>query len=662
MSLRRNKNQGAALGGIGGTKNQSLSKRVADIILSPDHQAYNSPDDIGLIFFTDVKNDEEFIDPTSLPSAKPINRNSFTYPNIGEIVQITESTGNDIYSDLEGNLNNKVLYYSPAVNIHNNTTSNALPTEKRTKKRSPKKESNVQAFSFKKEFRSVDREIARSQLNDYLRGLGYTSGTSDTRAPKYRLFQNAEGTYIFRLDDSEDNNQVAIKLGTYFQENPELRPLRPTEGDSIQEGKSGQRIRMTTTGPNGINAVSNNVTDTPDDGNPSVGDPAMILSLGSGENENVTKDAASIYMLSNQSINIDATSTNVDSLNSTYEPLKQPLEELSASPSVIVPRALPEAELNTQPIQFNFDGPQVETSTLQEPAPITSSGDPVFDALDESVREELLKYEEELIEISGTEFAIPEAENQPFVIIGEENLNPDEIPSETDYKQINIDAQYRWEDGGEPVFKNKNGGLLKLPQPDPDLEMNNRNLVNRNIKYLCIHTTATDTTSTPASLMRYFLNEKDRIGWNVGGYHWIIGRDGNATRCYPDSIITNGALGINQNSIHLSWIGHRENYDATQLQITRLGQLIKKYVETYPNIQILGHNQISNKACPGFNVPRFVSRLKSKYEYRNIKFYNIWGHENRDLSTRQPLGITGNDFFPGWNSDLFIDISNKMLI
>ena len=90
MSLRRNQNKGASSGGIGGTKNQSLNKRVADIILSPDHQAYNSPDDIGVIFFTDVKNDEEFIDSTSLPSAKPINRNTFTYPNIGEIVQIID--------------------------------------------------------------------------------------------------------------------------------------------------------------------------------------------------------------------------------------------------------------------------------------------------------------------------------------------------------------------------------------------------------------------------------------------------------------------------------------------------------------------------------------------------------------------------------------------
>jgi len=55
MSLRRNKNKGSASGGVGGIKNQSLNKRVADIILSPEHQAYNSPDDIGVIFLLKKK-------------------------------------------------------------------------------------------------------------------------------------------------------------------------------------------------------------------------------------------------------------------------------------------------------------------------------------------------------------------------------------------------------------------------------------------------------------------------------------------------------------------------------------------------------------------------------------------------------------------------------
>ena len=70
----------------------------------------------------------------------------------------------------------------------------------------------------------------------------------------------------------------------------------------------------------------------------------MVLSLGNGSQENVTNDAASIYMLENQNIPIDTTSTNIDSLNSTYTPISNPLEEISKKPVTIIPQTLPEQE------------------------------------------------------------------------------------------------------------------------------------------------------------------------------------------------------------------------------------------------------------------------------------------------------------------------------
>ena len=55
-----------------------------------------------------------------------------------------------------------------------------------------------------------------------------------------------------------------------------------------------------------------------------------------------------------------------------------------------------------------------------------------------------------------------------------------------------------------------------------------------------------------------------------------------------------------------------------------MGKLVKKYVETYPNIEVLGHNQIANKPCPWFNVPYFCRRLK-------IPNSNIWGYREHGL-------------------------------
>jgi N-acetylmuramoyl-L-alanine amidase len=653
MSLKRNRNQGTSTGTAGGSKNQNATKKVVDIILSPNHQAYNSPEDIGTIFFVEVGFNQDYSNSTSLPSAKPLNRNNFTYPTIGELVQIVESTSNNIYNDLEGDISATTNYYTPAINVHNNTASNALPLEKDTKKSQPKTEPNVKAFEFKKEFKSQSRETARKNLNNYLRSLGYSSGANDPKAPKYNLTQAANGDYVFRLDSSEDNEQIAVQLGNYFKENPELQPLTPSEGDSIMEGKNGQRIRFTTTGPTGTNAISNNVTDAPDDGNPSIGDKAMVLSLGNGSQENVTNDAASIYMLENQSIPIDATSTKVDSLNSNYTPVSKPLEEISKPPVAAIPKATPQQELQIQEIQFDFSNIPVKETTPIQPIPETSDpidDDPVFAALDEAQDEGLLVFNEESIEVAGTELDST-TDNQPEVSFPnpsvQEDLQPDEVPTQADYKQVNIDAEKEWKGGKKATFKNKAGALLVLPQPDRSLAMVKTN--RRIIKYLVIHTAGSSTSTTPASLMRFFFNERDGSGWKTGGYHWIVDRNGNGTRVYSDDVSTNGASGINSNSIHLNWIGGYSgpgeplNFNITRGQINTLKRLTRKYVELYPNIKVLGHNQCSNKPCPLFNVPEWCDKI-------NISTGNI---------LRGTLS-TGKGFYAQWDGSDLVNESNRL--
>lgn len=650
MSLRNNRNSGQSVGNTRAAKKQNPNKRVADIILNSNHRGYKSPEDIGTIYFVEIGFNQDFTDSTALPKAKPYSKNNFTYPVIGEIVQIIEGPSGDVYSDIGGDISDRTVYYTPAISTHNNTASNALPLEKDTKKRRSKTEPNIKAFDFKKEFKNSSRETARKQLDNYLRSLGYTSGINDARAPKYNLNQAANGDYIFRLDNSEDNEQVAIKLGNYFKENPELQPLKPSEGDSIMEGKNGQRIRFTTTGPNGANAVSHNVTDTPDDGNPSVGDKAMVLSLGNDATENVTKDAASIYMLENQSIPIDATSTNVDSLNSNYSPPPEPLAEISKPPVVALPQAAPEQELQIQDIEFDFEPstPVAETTALQA---VTQSQevveeDPVFAALNEAQDEGLLVFNEESIEVAGTEFDAG-TDNQDIDPTPLEDLQPDEISADADYKNVNIDAEKVWRSGRNATFKNKKGRLLVLPQPDSNLTM--AKTTKRTIKYLVIHTAGSSTSTTPASLMRFFFNERDGTGWSTGGYHWIVNRDGKATRAYSDDVQTNGAKGINANSIHINWIGGYSgtgeplNFNITAGQINTLKRLTRKYVELYPDIKVLGHNQCANKPCPLFNVPKWCEKI-------NIGPGNI----------AQGTISTGKGFYAKWEGDELVNESIRL--
>ena len=636
MSLKQNRNQGSSITTSTGLSTSGKKMgRIVDIIMSTEHPAYISSEDtpLGTIFFTPIGFHTEVTNKNATFKAKPLSINNITYPLIGEIVMLVEETpvGNDYYDDLEGDVSSTEYRYGGTVSVHNNSSNNAFPTQANSRKSKPKRSSNIERFEFKKEFKSQNREVARKQLNNYLRRLGYTSGTNDPRAPRYSLFQDAEGIYIFRLDDSKDNISAATKLGNYFKENPELKPLTPGEGDSIMEGKNGQRIRFTTTGPTGTNAISNGVTDDPGDGNPSIGDKAMVLSLGNGSQENVTNDAASIYMLENQSLPIDATSTNIDSLNSTYEPLVKPLEQISAKPAQIIPQTLSSEELVIQPMNFNISAPVVEKKVEQVQEQPSIDPNPVFAALNEAQEEGLLKFDVESVEISGTEYD-EEVENQSYVSTStEDDGTMAEEALDGNYYQINIEAARTWNTGGIGIFKNKSGKTLRLGRPNNSLPM--KKSTARDIKFLVIHTAGSYDTETAAGLTKFFFNDRDRTGpkgttdpkagpWDTGGYHWVIDQKGDATRIYDDDVRTNGARGINYNSIHLNWTGGYSpeyeqnptdlnllNVNITQGQVFRLKQLIKRYIDTYPDIKILGHNQVKDKPCPLFNVPTFLENI-----------------------------------------------------
>ena len=615
MSLKQNRNQGSSV-----TTSTGLSPtgrkmgRIVDIIMSNQHPAYISPEDtpLGTIFFTPFGFHTEVVDKNATFKAKPLSINNVTYPLIGEIVMLAEEipVGNDYYDDLEGDVSSTEYRYGGTVSVHNNSSNNALPTQANSRKSKPKRSSNA------------------------------------------------------------GNEEVEeTKLGGYFKENADLSPLAPGEGDSIMEGKNGQRIRFTTTGPTGTNAISNGVTDDPDDGNPSIGDKAMVLSLGNGSQENVTNDAASIYMLENQSLPIDATSTNIDSLNSTYEPLIKPLEQISAEPAQVIPQTLSSQELVIQPINFDFNRPEVEKTTPPEPDLPPTDPDPVFAALDEAQEEGLLTFDVESIEIAGTEIDYS-VEGQPDVSVDIDSFTPTgeanteaEAALEGNYYQLNIQADRTWKTGGIGIFKNKSGKFLRLNQPDNNLTM--KKTRKRNIKYLVLHTAGSAASSTAADLTRFFFNDRDRNGpkgripttdpdndgpWNTGGYHWIIDQKGNATRIYDDKVTTNGARGINPNSIHLNWVGGYSpeyeaavaakqnpidinliNFNMTQAQAFKFKQLIKKYIETYPDIKVLGHNQVSNKPCPLFNVPTFLEQInvdrdniERRVNFANRGFYARW--------------------------------------
>lgn len=104
-------------------------------------------------------------------------------------------------------------------------------------------------------------------------------------------------------------------------------------------------------------------------------------------------------------------------------------------------------------------------------------------------------------------------------------------------------------------------------------------------------------------------------GWKRGGYSDLILLDGEVENLYPyndnhiveEWEITNGAFGYNSRTRHLAYVGGLLNgkpHDTrTKDQKYAMYIKINEALIAKPDLIILGHNQISGKNCPAFDVP-----------------------------------------------------------
>lgn len=136
-------------------------------------------------------------------------------------------------------------------------------------------------------------------------------------------------------------------------------------------------------------------------------------------------------------------------------------------------------------------------------------------------------------------------------------------------------------------------------------------------KYLIVH-----CTDTPAGRE---VSKKDIEDWHIRGRGWsrvgyadmvhISGQLENLIDWNQDNIIdawevSNGARGYNGVSRHIVYVGGANGIDTrTAGQRLTLETYIKFNLLRNPNLIIKGHNQISEKACPSFDVPAFCHQI-----------------------------------------------------
>lgn len=147
------------------------------------------------------------------------------------------------------------------------------------------------------------------------------------------------------------------------------------------------------------------------------------------------------------------------------------------------------------------------------------------------------------------------------------------------------------------------------------------------IKYLVIHCTATpEGREVSADDIRRWhtapVSEGGR-GWRQVGYTDMIHLDGRVERLVDNNEdanvdpleITNGAKGYNSVSRHVVYVGgvasdgKTPKDTRTAEQQAALEAYVESFHERFPDVRIVGHNELAAKACPSFDVRLWLASM-----------------------------------------------------
>lgn len=146
------------------------------------------------------------------------------------------------------------------------------------------------------------------------------------------------------------------------------------------------------------------------------------------------------------------------------------------------------------------------------------------------------------------------------------------------------------------------------------------------LKYLVIHCTATPEGRevSAADIRRWHTSPVSAggRGWKQVGYTDLVHLDGTVERLVDNNEdawvdnweITNGAAGYNPVSRHVVYAGGcdrsmKPKDTRTAAQRTALERYVKDFHRRFPDVRIVGHNELAAKACPGFDVQAWLESI-----------------------------------------------------
>lgn len=148
----------------------------------------------------------------------------------------------------------------------------------------------------------------------------------------------------------------------------------------------------------------------------------------------------------------------------------------------------------------------------------------------------------------------------------------------------------------------------------------------KKLQYLVIHCTATPEgrAVTSKQIREWHTSPPPKgRGWSQVGYSDMIHLNGMVENLVPyndDEYVdprelTNGAVGINSISRHVVYVGGMDEDmkwsrdTRTREQLLALRNYVVHQIAIHPEIKVGGHNQFAAKACPSFDVPKWLRSI-----------------------------------------------------
>lgn len=145
------------------------------------------------------------------------------------------------------------------------------------------------------------------------------------------------------------------------------------------------------------------------------------------------------------------------------------------------------------------------------------------------------------------------------------------------------------------------------------------------LEYLIIHCTATPEgrNVTSEDIRRWHTSPMPTgRGWKQVGYTDMFHLNGGVERLVEDNEdgyvdnweITNGAAGYNSVSRHVVYVGGLDKSGKpkdtrTAAQRGDMEKYVKDFHNRFPCVKIKGHNELSKKICPSFDVQKWLREI-----------------------------------------------------